>query len=477
MANIVFFSPTRYNAATTWLAQYYGAQTSTNFEILNQYGVLREVEIGHDFTYGSNGFFNGGTINEIYSFGDDGGLTYSATGLNLSVVARNNALTVGTDSSEYIRLLQSGDDTITGSHGADKIFGSKGNDSVDGGDGVDVLTFRGFGGAVTVDLTARTAQTSFGTSTLRSIEDIEGSTYADTLKGDSRSNFFQGFGGNDAIDGAGGTDTASYLDATSTVTVNLVAGTATGGSGSDTLVSIERVIGSRFNDSLTGSSRAEYFVGGLGDDSIDGGNGADTIEFVNIGAGVIVDLTAGTTSGGAGIDTLISIESVIGSIFNDTIKGSNRANVLHGGNGNDLLSSLGGLDELFGEEGNDLLRGGAGNDMLTGGGGRDTFRFDTATGAANIDAIADFVAAEDTIQLNNSIFAIFGAATGAIAAANFRAIGNGGATDANDYIVYNKTTGALYYDANGSVNGLADAVQFAALDANLILSNADFVLI
>ena len=477
MANITFYTSTRYSGSTTWLAQYYGAQTSTNFEVLNQYGVLRDVEIGHDFTYGFNGFFNGGTINAIYNFGDDGALTYSATGLNLSVVARNNALTVGTDSSEYIRLLQSGDDTITGSYGADRILGSKGNDFIDGGDGIDVLTFLGFGGAVTVDLTARTAQTAFGTSTLRNIEDVEGSAFGDTLKGSAGSNFLQGFAGNDAIDGAGGIDTASYLDATSAVTVNLAAGTATGGSGSDTLVSIERVLGSRFDDSLTGSARAEWFVGGLGNDSIDGAGGADTIEFINVGAGVTVDLTAGTTSGGAGNDTLVDVENVIGSIFADSIRGSNRANLLHGGNDKDTLIGLGGADQLFGDDGNDLLRGGTGNDLLTGGAGRDVFRFDTALGAANVDAVADFVAADDTIQLENSVFAVFGSTVGAIAAANFRAIANGGATDANDYLVYNKTTGALFYDANGSVNGLTDAVQFATLDPNLTLSAADFVLV
>ncbi len=123
------------------------------------------------------------------------------------------------------------------------------------------------------------------------------------------------------------------------------------------------------------------------------------------------------------------------------------------------------------------MRGGTGNDLLTGGAGRDVFRFDTVLGAANVDAVADFVAADDTIQLENSVFAVFGSTVGAIAAANFRAIANGGATDANDYLVYNKTTGALYYDANGSANGLTDAVQFATLDTNLTLTAADFVLV
>ncbi len=111
------------------------------------------------------------------------------------------------------------------------------------------------------------------------------------------------------------------------------------------------------------------------------------------------------------------------------------------------------------------------------------FRFDAALGTAarpGIDRIQDFSAFDDTIQLENSVFTRFGrSATGAIASANFKAIVTGGATDINDYVVFNKSTGVVYYDANGSTNGLADAVAFASLTVvgTNPVTSADFVLV
>lgn len=394
--------------------------------------------------------------------------------------ARNNALTIGTSNYQYQQLLYSGNDVVTGSNGDDTFTGSRGTDTIDGGAGVDVLSYDGFSNAVIADLVSGTAQTTLGTATIIRIEDLTGSANADTLRGDAGANLLQGLGGNDIIDGRGGFDTASYADAVAAVTVDLTAGTSTGGSGSDTLAGIERVIGSRFNDTLLGSTRGDTFLGGFGNDTIDGRGGSDTVEYGNVARGVTVNLAAGTATGGAGSDTLISIEAVTGSIFGDSIAGSAAANVLRGMAGNDALAGGAGADTLFGDEGNDILAGGLGNDLLSGGLGRDAFRFDRALGTAavaNIDTISDFVALDDTIQLDNAIYAQFGTATGVIAATTFKIIVTGGATDADDYIVYNSTTGALFYDANGSTGGLADAVQFATLASNLLLTNADFVLI
>ncbi|MDO7835251.1 calcium-binding protein [Sphingobium sp. HBC34] len=479
MADITIHLSNRNTGFTTRLAQFYGAQTSTNFEVISASGILLEANIGTNFTY-SGGFFRTGTIYENYLFAANGELAFSATGLNLDVAARNNSLQVGQSQGGYYRLLGIGDDVVTGSSGDDFLFGSKGNDHVDGGTGLDILSYNGFEGAVTVNLATRTAETAFGVSTLVGIEDVEGSAFADTLTGDVRNNLLQGFGGNDIIDGRGGLDTASYLDAASAVSVNLTLGTATGGSGSDTLVSIERVIGSRFNDMLLGSAANEFFVGGQGNDTINGGGGIDTVEYGNVGFGVEVNLSTGKTSGGAGIDTLTSIENVLGSIFGDVIIGNTRDNMIRGGAGNDVLVGGTGVDQLYGDAGNDRLRGGIGNDWLQGGAGKDAFQFDTALGtsnAANIDFIDDFSPLDDTLYLENSVFSAFGTTTGAINAAHFRSIVTGGATDANDFLVYDRSTGALFYDANGSVNGLGDAVQFATLLPNLQLTSSDFLLI
>ncbi|MDD2368776.1 MAG: hypothetical protein PHQ90_05685, partial [Sulfuricurvum sp.] len=81
--------------------------------------------------------------------------------------------------------------------------------------------------------------------------------------------------------------------------------------------------------------------------------------------------------------------------------------------------------------------------------------------STNKDTILDFTAVDDTIQLSKAIFTALSATIGTLDAANFVANSDGTAQDSNDYIVYNTTTGALYYDADGA--GGADAVQFAIL--------------
>ncbi len=108
------------------------------------------------------------------------------------------------------------------------------------------------------------------------------------------------------------------------------------------------------------------------------------------------------------------------------------------------------------------------DDTLTGFGGSDTFRFTTALGASNVDTLTDFNVAADTIHLENAVFT--GLPTGALAADAFHT--GAAAADAEDRIVYNKTTGALIFDANG--NALGGAVQFAKLTAGLAMTNADF---
>jgi Ca2+-binding RTX toxin-like protein len=154
---------------------------------------------------------------------------------------------------------------------------------------------------------------------------------------------------------------------------------------------------------------------------------------------------------------IVNVENLYGSAYNDILKGSSVNNALYGNNGNDTI---------YGADGNDLLNGGQ---------GLDTFVFDTALNAStNKDTILDFTAVDDTIQLENAIFTTL-TATGTLNAANFVANTTGTAVDSNDYILYNTTTGALYYDADGSGSGAA--VQFAVLgtSSHPTLSNADFV--
>ena len=108
-----------------------------------------------------------------------------------------------------------------------------------------------------------------------------------------------------------------------------------------------------------------------------------------------------------------------------------------------------GADTLFGGGGSDLLDGGLAADTLTGGAGEDCFRFSTALGNGNVDWIKDFNVADDTILLDNLIFANVGG-DGALALGAFFKSAAGVAHDADDRIIYDTDSGALSYDADGT---------------------------
>jgi len=239
MVNTILFQGNRYIADTTFLAEFFGAQTGTNFEVLYGNGVLKSSYVGVNFTY-SSGFFNSGTITSQFSFGTNGQLINQVTNLNLDVATSQSLLTAGTSGYDYRQYLYRGNDSFLGSAGDDSFDGSKGNDTINGGAGIDVLSFQKFSEGVIVNLSTGQAITSFGTSVISNVEDIEGSAFGDILTGNSGNNQIQGFGGADRINGGAGFDTAVYLDASSAVNVNLSTGVVTGGSGGDTLISIER---------------------------------------------------------------------------------------------------------------------------------------------------------------------------------------------------------------------------------------------
>jgi Ca2+-binding RTX toxin-like protein len=165
--------------------------------------------------------------------------------------------------------------------------------------------------------------------------------------------------------------------------------------------------------------------------------------------------TPSTLTGTAGADSLT------GSAGNDTILGLA---------GNDVLVGLGGNDKLDGGSGNDKLYGKEGADILTGGSGRDIFVFDTAI-ASGVDTITDFSSRDDTIYLENAVFT--GLATGRLASSAFHV--GAAAHDASDRIIYDKASGALYFDADGT--GAIAAELFAQITPGSAVSRADFTII
>ncbi len=282
----------------------------------------------------------------------------------------------------------SGNDTRVGTSGMDDIINRDGDpQGFPGTRGNDVLF--GYGGADFIYGGPHNDQLFGGTGNDR----LFGGTGNDLLKGGVN---------NDLLNGGLGTDTADYstvsidppgpvgpiltIGATAGVTVNLnMQGVAqnTGGAGLDMLVGIENLIGTNFNDTLTGNGAKNVLSGLDGDDTLDGRGGIDTASYATATAGVTVSLLSGSgeASGGAGNDTLVSIENLIGSKFNDrmVVDGLEDGATLNGGNGNDYIEANhndGGIlnggadnDTLFAGNGFATLNGGTGNDHLNGGDG------------------------------------------------------------------------------------------------------------
>ena len=205
--------------------------------------------------------------------------------------------------------------------------------------------------------------------------------------------------------GGAGTDTLSYAGSNSGVTINLLTGSGTGGHAEgDVLSNIENITGSDHGDVLTGASGANVINGGRGHDTIIGGAGADTIDggadrdmlsYVGSDAGVTIDLSMGSASGGhATGDSFSNIEHVTGSDHNDVLTGSSGSNTINGEDGNDTLSGGSGNDTINGGDGADIITGGSGNDKLNGGDGADNITGgdgnDTMTGGAGNDRFVIF---------------------------------------------------------------------------------------
>ncbi len=272
--------------------------------------------------------------------------------------------------------------------GNDTVHAGAGADTIIGGSGSDLLSYRRSQDAVDVDLGSGAASGGFARGdSISGFEALEGSAFADRLVGDAGANTLLGGAGADTLIGGAGFDVADYRSSTLAVTVDLAAGSGTGGDAAgDVLAGIEKVIGSRRDDRLQASETGSDLDGDVGDDTLvagagadrlDGGFAADPLEKDAADYGlstraVAVDLAAGTGSGGfAEGDTLVGIEIVQGSTFADTLLGAATDDVLAGRAGADRLEGRAGADTLEGGSGDDTLVGGAGGDLLAGGDGID----------------------------------------------------------------------------------------------------------
>lgn len=231
-----------------------------------------------------------------------------------------------------------------------------------------------------------------------------GGTGDDDLRGGDGDDTMVGSLGDDEFSGGGDTDTVDYSRSDAAVTVNFSSGTIDGGYATgDTLTSVENVTGSRFNDTIRLVDGGE--VRGLaGNDSIEGGLGANTLYGNggndNIQGASLVDTIFGgggndqinayagddIVDAGSGDDVVFGWEGndrldgrsgndfIYGDEGDDTIYGNSGRDVLYGDDGNDTVRGNDGRDTLFGGRNDDLLIGGNQNDVLLGGIGDDTLR-------------------------------------------------------------------------------------------------------
>ena len=163
-------------------------------------------------------------------------------------------------------------------------------------------------------------------------------------------------------------------------------------------------------------------------------------------------------------------DEIFGSAGADQIDGRGGSDWIQGNRGNDSLWGHTGNDTIWGGSGNDFILGEAGRDLLTGHGGYDAFVFTHKPSSSNVDTITDFSVRSDTIVLSTAIFKGVGAAGRDMKASAFWT--GTAAQDTNDRIIYNKATGSVLYDPDGT--GSRSAVEFAKIDANLKLTYKDF---
>ena len=351
---------------------------------------------------------------------------------------------------------------------------------------------------------------------------IDGSAMSDVIYANAGANVVRGWQGADKINGADNADILRGGDGDDTLV---------GWGGNDTLIGDDNTApypNSQIGwDNIYGGDGNDVMSGVVGHNIIDGGAGIDTVDYgfiiqnpaenpqypviAVIDLSVVVNPNDPNSAASAYYnldltevfityvrDILVGIENVDGSDYGETIIGNAVANRLFGWGGNDVISGRAGADNinggfgndrLYGESENDLLlggkgkdtlfggaeadrlNGGIGNDIMNGGLGADRFIFDAAL-VSNVDRIVDYSVSADTIALENAVFT--GLAAGALVNARFKNLSLA-AADADDRILWNATTGDLFFDIDGA-GGVA-AIRFAIVASATALTAADVLIL
>jgi Ca2+-binding RTX toxin-like protein len=307
---------------------------------------------GNDSVFGGSGFdvLLGGAGADTLVGGDDDDTLEGGSENDLLFGGNGNDSLDGGFQLDTL-MGEAGDDYLAGFTNNDSLDGGVGNDVVDGGDGADTLR----GGLAD-------SVTGIGN---------------DTLLGSGGNDYIHGGRGFDRIDGGGDFDTLDYSASSAarivvTVSFGRVVKYAAGGTTeTDSIQSIENLIGTAGNDKLTGWGQDETFTGGAGNDTIDGGDGSDTARYdLDVTAGLVVGNVHANLAGAFALDGLGG---------RDAFRRTSATNVTI-----ERLVTGGGADTLIGDGDNNWLRGGLGADSINGGDG-----FDYADWLGDLDANGD----------------------------------------------------------------------------------------
>ncbi|WP_295531335.1 calcium-binding protein [Novosphingobium sp. Chol11] len=412
---------------------------------------------GNDALVGGAGadMLDGGAGTDSASFANAGSAINASFATGALVVTASDAVgdtyisIEGVVGSAFADTLRGGAgiELLDGGLGDDTLYGSTSADTLIGGGGFDTVDFSASSTAITarLDGTASSGGDAAG-DTLNGIEQVIGTSLADTFFGSAADETFRGgdgadsmtgaagndtlFGeagndllngglGSDALDGGAGTDTATYANSALGVAANLFdSAFNTNEAAGDSYTSVENLVGSAFNDRLTGDDGNNNIDGGTGDDRLSGGVGADTLiggtgtdtaDYGTASSAVGLTLGAGGTGtlGAAAGDSLSGIERIIGSAFGDQFTLAPRNGwTIDGGAGADSVrfdsGSIGNADltgVLSKIEDIDFTAAGV-NATLT----MDAATIQSLVGAGNSSSLTLHVNGDDSVAIANGAF-------------------------------------------------------------------------
>ncbi len=392
---------------------------------------------------------------------------------------------------------------LTGNEFSQAIFGNAGANILEGGGGEDSLI--GFGGNdwyyvdTAGDLVYEAAgsgndhvfaRASYHLNAGAEVEvlstydesksdliDLTGNEFNNVVVGNAAHNVLEGGGGEDSLVGLGGDDWY-YVDSAGDLLYEAAGGgydhvfaRASYHLNAGTEVEVLSTYDESKSDliDLTGNERDNIVVGNAAHNALDGGGGNDSL--IGLGGDDWYFVDSGTLvyeAAGGGNDRVFARSSFQLGAGAEVELLTTTDNA---GTGAIDLGGDGFAQAIFGNDGANVLDGKGGSDTLMGFGGADTFAFTTALGADNVDLIYGFTSGSDRVSLDHSVFT--GLGVGTLSASAF--VAGAAAGDADDRIVFDQTSGNLFYDADGS--GAGAAVLFATLTGGATITASDFTVV